>query len=128
MSLKEYLTLIHNTIADYTQTGVIVSSEFVTDIRTDKIGLVKGRVGFLDGSNLFFKEYLDLRYRLDRTMYAFHYQDAHAILRFRYDNAKHKPELGFYEHKHTPEEILPSPIPSLQEVLDEIVEMYLTEL
>lgn len=58
-------------------------------------------------------------------MYSFHYQDAQATLRFRYDNAKHKPALGFQDHKHTPEETLASPIPDLQDVLDEIINIYL---
>lgn len=127
MLLKDYLTHIHNTIAEYTQTGLIVSSDLSTDIRTDKIGLLKGALGFLDGSTLFFKEYLDLRYRVDKKMYSFHYQDARTRLRFRYDNAKHKPALGFHDHKHTPEETVPSTIPSLQDVLNEIVNTYLAE-
>ena len=127
MLLKDYLTDLHNTIAEYTQTGLIVSSDIFTDFRTEKIGLLKGVIGFLDGSTLFFKEYLDLRYHLDKKMYSFHYQDAHATLRFRYDNAEHKPALGFHDHKHTFEEILPSTIPNLQDVLDEIVNTYLTE-
>ncbi len=60
-------------------------------------------------------------------MYSFHYQDAHATLRLRVDNADHKPALGFHDHKHTSEEILPSTIPNLQEVLNEIVNTYFTE-
>jgi len=127
MLLKDYLTDIHNTIAECTQTGLIMSSDILTDFRTEKIGLLKGVIGFLDGSTLFFKEYLDLRYRIDKKMYSFHYQDANATLRFRYDNAEHKPALGFHDHKHTSEKIIPSTIPNLQEVLNEIVNTYFTE-
>lgn len=60
-------------------------------------------------------------------MYSFHYQDAQAILRFRYDNAIHKPVLGFDDHKHTPEGIYLATIPNLCDVLDEIMNTYLTE-
>lgn len=127
MLLKDYLTHIHNTITECTQTGLIVSSDLSADIRTDKIGLLKGVLVFLDGSTLFFKEYLDLRYRVDKKMYSFHYQDARMALRFRYDNANHKPALGFQDHKHTPEETVPSTVPSLQDVLDEIVNTYLVK-
>lgn len=127
MLLTEYLTDIHKTIAEDTQTGFIVSSDVISDVRTEHIGLLKGVIGFLDGSTLFFKEYLALRYRLDKTMYSFHYQDAQATLRFRYDNADHKPALGFHDHKHTPGEIRSATIPNLQDVLDEIVNTYLTE-
>ncbi|WP_339137442.1 MAG: DUF6516 family protein [Candidatus Electrothrix sp. GW3-4] len=127
MLLKEYLTDINNTIADSAGTGLIISSEVMTDIRTEKIGFVKGALVFLDGSTLFFKEYLDLRFRLDKKTYSFHYQDAQTQLRFRYDNAAHKPALGFHDHKHTPEETLPSTTPHLQDVLDEIVKTYFAE-
>jgi len=124
MLLKDYLTDIHNTITDYTQTGLIVSFDVSTDVRTEKIGFLKGVLVFLDESELFFKEYLDLRYCLDKKMYSFHYQDAQALLRFRYDNATHKPALGFQDHKHTHEEILFSVVPNLKNVLDEIVVTY----
>ena len=127
MLLQEYLTHLHNAIAECAQTGLIVSSELHSDLRTDTIGYLKGTVSFVDGSMLFFKEYLDLRYRLDKKMYAFHYQDAQTTLRFRYDNAAHKPDLGFQEHKHTPDGTIPAPIPTLQDVLAEIVQTYLAE-
>ncbi|PIE32512.1 hypothetical protein CSA56_15010 [candidate division KSB3 bacterium] len=55
------------------------SSEGSIDFRTENIGLVKGVLDFLDGSQLLFKEYLDLRYRLDTKMYSFHDQDGQAI-------------------------------------------------
>ncbi len=126
MLLHDYLTDIHHTIAECTQTGLLVSSDVMTDIRTEKIGLLKGVLVFLDGSTLFFKEYLDLRCSLDKKMYSFHYQDAQAQLRFRYDNAAHKPALGFHDHKHTSEGTFPSTIPNVQDVLDEIVNTYFT--
>jgi len=127
MLFSEYLADIHKAIAEYTQTGLIVSSDVFSDVRTERIGLLKGEVGFLDESTLFFKEYLDLRYHLDKKMYSFHYQDAQAVLRFRYDNADHKPDLGFNDHKHTPGDIRSAIIPHLYDVLDEIVNTYLTE-
>ena len=127
MLLNEYLTDLNKIIADCAETGLIVSSDMMTDIRTEKIGFVKGTLVFLDGSALFFKEYLDLRFRLDKKTYSFHYQDAQAQLRFRYDNAAHKPALGFHDHKHTPEETLLSTVPHLQDVLAEIVKTYFQE-
>ena len=127
MLLTEYLTDINHTLAEYIQTGLIVSSDVISDVRTENIGLLKGVISFLDGSTLFFKEYLDLRYRIDKKMYSFHYQGAQETLRFRYDNADHKPALGFHDHKHTPLEIYSSTVPNLQEVLYEILNTYLTE-
>jgi cellulose synthase/poly-beta-1,6-N-acetylglucosamine synthase-like glycosyltransferase len=65
-----------------------------------KIGLIKGTISFLDESKLFFTEYLDLRYKIEKLTYSFHYQSKKGELIFRYDNARHKPDLKFREHKH----------------------------
>jgi hypothetical protein len=61
-------------------------------------------------------------------MYSFHYQDADAMLRFRYDNAAHKPSLSFHEHNHTVKGIFSAASPALPEVFGEIVTIYLTEI
>ena len=47
------------------------------------------------------KEYIDAKYGIDRVSYAYQYQDRDGNLIFRYDNAAHKPALGFKAHKHT---------------------------
>ncbi len=125
MLLSEYLADLTATIAEYEQTGLIVSSDVVTDFRTEKIGFVKGSIMFLDGSVLFFKEYIDGRYRIEKQTYSFHYQDPHNTLLFRYDNAFHRPALEYEHHKHIGEEIITSHIPNLQESLEEIVRRYL---
>jgi hypothetical protein len=40
---------------------------------------------------------------------------------FRYDNAPHHPEIDAYpHHKHTSDGIIPSSMPSLQDILNEI--------
>ncbi len=127
MLLNDYLTDINHTIADFAQTGLIVSSDVKADFRTEKAGLLTGVIDFIDSSTLFFKEYLDLRYRVDKKMYSFHYQNAKAILCFRYDNANHRPHLGFSSHKHTSGGTVFSEVPNLQDVLDEIVNTYLYE-
>jgi len=127
MFLKDYLAKLTNTLNEYTDSGVIASSELSTDFRSDKIGFLSGKISFLDGSTLFFKEYLDLRYRIDKKTYSFHYQAQDALLRFRYDNALHKPDPGFLEHKHVSDEIIPAAIPDLQEILEEIVQTYFSE-
>ena len=127
MLLKDYLADLQAAIRDITQTGSILSSNVSVDIRTDQIGIIKGEIEFLDGSTLFFKEYLDLRYRLDKKMYSFHYQDVQAMLRFRYDNAAHRPALEFQDHKHTPDDIRSAEVPDLQHIVEEIINTYFTE-
>ena len=126
MLLSEYLRDLTAIVADLTETGLILSSELTSNFRTNKIGLVKGVVIFTDDSTLFFKEYLDLRYVIEKEMYAFHYQDENGRLLFRYDNASHKPSLNFTDHKHIGEQIFPSDPPDLGDVLEEIINDYLT--
>jgi len=125
MLFSEYAAFIQDVITECSKTGLLVASELTADSRTAQIGLLKGMLAFVDGSTLFFKEYLDLRRDVCQEMYSFHYQDAQAALLFRYDNAAHKPDLGFQDHKHTPEKIAASSKPDLPKVLDEIVNSYL---
>jgi len=51
--------------------GLLVHSELTADMRTEQIGLLKGILTFFDGSTLFFKEYLDLRYSIDKKCIPF---------------------------------------------------------
>ncbi len=125
MLLSEYLHDITRTIAEFTETGLILTSELTTDFRTKKIGLIKGVLSFSDDSKLFFKEYVDVRYKIEKDTYSFHYQDPGGSLIFRYDNSDHKPALGFMEHKHVGKEIVRSEVCNLREVLMEIVNDYL---
>jgi len=125
MLLREYLSEISNIINEFANTGIILSSEVTTDFRTEKIGSIKGIFVFVDGSKLFFTEYLDLRYGTHKQTYSYHYQAKDSKLIFRYDNALHKPKLGCNEHKHVGNDIIPSGIPSLADTLEEIFCDYL---
>lgn len=64
MFLSEYSSECTKTIDEYAKSGIILSSEVESDFRTDKIGLIKGKIIFIDDSKLFFTEYLDLRYKI----------------------------------------------------------------
>lgn len=125
MLLSDYVSEITEIIREYSQTGLILSSDLTTDFRTEQIGLIRGKITFSDGSGLFFKEYLDLRHGIDKQAYSFHYQDKECELLFRYDNASHKPALGFTEHKHIGDKVLQSEIPNLKEILEEIISNYM---
>lgn len=103
-----------------TKTGFLVSSELIVDIRTEKIGLIRATIIFSDDSKLFVTEYLDLRYKIEKLTYSFHYQDKVGNLIFRYDNAAHKP-VTFNYHKHVNDAILESQTPELRNILEEII-------
>lgn len=126
MFLRDYLSDLTEIINDHSLTGFIVSSEVVSDFRSEKIGFIRGKITFSDESVLFFREYLDLRYHLDKKAYSFHYQSRDSELLFRYDNALHKPALGFDEHKHIGDRIIQTDVPNISDILEEILNEYLS--
>jgi hypothetical protein len=73
---------------------------------------------------LHFREFIDgSEGCIDKVAYSYHLQDKSNQLLFRYDNAKHKPTLGFDEHKHCFDGIIYSPVPHLQQVIQEAIVM-----
>lgn len=125
MLLSEYHSELAEIIGRYGQTDLIVSSELIVDARTSKLGIIKGALVFADGVRLFFTEYVDTRYRLEKLTYSYHCQDSDANMLFRYDNAAHKPALSYARHKHLSNgEIIEAPVPELSSVLDEVMERY----
>lgn len=127
MLLNTYQNNIISIIEKYVDNGYILSFSFSTDVRSNYIGLIQGFLEFFDGSRLFFKEYVDLQDSSEKLSYSFHYQDRENYLIFRYDNAKHKPDLGYADHKHADNTIIPSTIPDIEEVIVEIINEYLVE-
>lgn len=126
MLLTEYLQNLAKIIDEYAKTGFIITSELKVDARTEKIGLIKTSIEFADDSKLFVTEYVDLRYKIEKLTYSFHYQDKDNNLILRYDNASHKPALSFRNHKHFKGTISQSEIPELGDVLDEIINDFLS--
>lgn len=123
MLLTEYADTLARVIEEYSRTELITDSSVSTDLRTTKVGVVKGAVSFVDDSRLFFTEYVDCRYKPEKLTYSFHYQNKDGGLIFRYDNAAHRPDPGFRNHKHMSPEcsLVQAGIPELAEILDEIV-------
>jgi hypothetical protein len=123
MLLTEYFARIVKDIEEYSKANLIIDSELRIDCRTEKIGTIKGTITFLDSSCLCFTEYLDVKYKIEKLTYSFHYQQKDGTLIFRYDNAYHKLRLGFVAHKHLSSgEIIQSDIPELNDVFEEIME------
>lgn len=123
MLLSEYLSTLENAIHEYAKTNLIIDFDIGTDFRTEKIGIIKGSLSFVDESRLFFIEYLDARYKIEKITYSYHYQDKSGNLIFRYDNARHKPQLAFKDHKHVSNSnIIQSDSPDFSDILEEIVE------
>ena len=125
MLLNIYQANILTVIQKYVNNGWILSFSFSVDSRSNYIGFIQGNLEFLQGSRLFFKEYVDLQESVEKLSYSFHYQNYKNNLIFRYDNAKHKPDLGYKNHKHIKGNIIPSEIPEIEQVILEIINNYL---
>ena len=125
MLLNTYQNNIVSIIQKYVDNGYIMSFNFSVDTKSNYIGFIQGSLEFLQGSQLFFREYVDLQESIEKLSYSFHYQDQYNNLIFRYDNAQHKPDLGYSEHKHIRDKIRPSKIPEIEQVILEIINEYL---
>lgn len=125
MLLSEYQAQLAEVIDRYARTDLIVTIELNADARTPKIGVIKGAITFMDGSQLFFSEYVDARYRLEKLTYSYHCQDSEGNLIFRYDNAAHKPALPFPCHKHLRDDTaIESAAPEFSALIDEAMERF----
>ena len=125
MLFNDYQTNIIAIIQKYTNDEWILSFNFSVDSRSDYVGFIQGNLEFSQGSRLFFKEYIDLQESIEKLSYSFHYQDCENNLIFRYDNAKHKPDLGYTKHKHIKNKIIESETPNIEQVILEIINDYL---
>lgn len=125
MLFNTYQTNIITIIQKYMNDEWILSFNFSVDSRSDYVGFIQGNLEFSQGSRLFFKEYIDLQESIEKLSYSFHYQDYENNLIFRYDNAKHKPDLGYTNHKHIKNKIIKSETPNIEQVILEIINDYL---
>lgn len=125
MLFNTYQTSIIAIIQKYMNDDWILSFNFSVDSRSDYVGFIQGNLEFSQGSRLFFKEYIDLQESIEKLSYSFHYQDYENNLIFRYDNAKHKPDLGYTNHKHIKNKIIESETPNIEQVILEIINDYL---
>ena len=90
---------------------LLTASRVVTSHRVDfdeqdiYVAYLKGAIDLIDGSTLFFAQYLQIeepdRGRVNRLKYRYHWQDLQGETQYRWDNARHHPGLGtFPEHVH----------------------------
>jgi hypothetical protein len=101
----------------------VAHTSLLFDIRPMQQAFVKASIEFINGAVLHLREFIDCsESRLVRLSYSYHAQTAHQDLLFRYDNAPHKPPLGFVEHKHCEDgSIIASPPPELADILEEMI-------
>lgn len=120
MSFQAYLEHLQDILNQVLSSGDAGLIEFQAESRSATRGFIAGVIRFDNGSELHFREYVDTTQPQPRLMYAYHFQDGDKQLRFRYDNAAHRPALSQPEHKHTASGVDITSAPTLQQVLDEI--------
>jgi len=120
--IQAYFDQVKAIVDQYAATRFVLDANVSFEMRPGGQGYLTGSVILVDGSALYFREFLDaVRGTVDKLMYTYHYQDAGNQLIFRYDNARHRPPLRSLEHKHTPGQVIEAPAPTLEDVLAEIV-------
>ncbi len=122
MSLREYLSSFHRAVGRIDDYGFAESIDIKEEIRAAKQAIIKAKIFLVDGSVLHVKEYIDANYNIEKINYAYQYQDEEGKMVFRYDNARHKPDLGFNDHKHLDDgTTVQSSAPDISDVVDEVI-------
>jgi len=127
MLAKEYFAALQQALAE----SPSCSQQVNFDARTEYIGVVRGTLIFEDESILHFTEYVNTEHQIQRLKYRYQYQRADGVTIFRYDNAPHHKSVStFPHHKHIGAGGQPveSTAPELQDVLDEIISLILTQI
>ena len=123
--IQAHFTQIKAIIDEYASTTFVLDVSVNFETRPGDQGYLRGSITFIDGSRMYFREYLDVAGGIvGKLAYSYHFEDDGNHLIFRYDNAKHKPDLSFSEHKHVgANDISQASAPSVDLVLAEIAQM-----
>jgi len=116
------ITSYFNKIRYFVEKSSIVVSEGITYdwIDSDR-GKIHGRIDFIDGSILYFPEYVIITDKVKKPKYRFQWQKQSGKLIVRWDNAHPQEIASFPHHKHAGRDsIKESKEMNLDGVIDEI--------
>ena len=113
--IQSYFGKLRNKVKEL---SALIKTENVSfDMVSAAMGIVKGRIVFIDGSTFDFREIVS---RADHD-YRFHWMDRNARLIIRWDSAPHHGELDNYPfHKHEGKKVSSSGEIYLTDALDYI--------
>jgi hypothetical protein len=105
--------------------AIVQLSSVTVEKRGTHEGFIRGKLQFLDGSNLYWREFVDVELTVDRLMYVYQYMDSSDKLVFRYDNSGHHRKLNLstyphHKHEEGDDNVVPSATLDLANVLKEI--------
>jgi hypothetical protein len=122
MSLPDYLKAFRRAVEKISDYGFAESIDIREELRASKQAVINAKIVLADGSVLHIKEFIDAKYKVEKLSYAYQYQNKKGKLIFRYDNARHRPALGFDDHKHLTEgTIVETSTPDISDVVDEVI-------
>lgn len=121
MNLNEYISEIETSIQ---RCEFLHGYQFSIDRKTDSIAFLSGRMEWIDGTTLDFKEFIEERKeQVEKFKYGYHYRRGDQLI-FRYDNAldpRARSLPTYPDHKHTAAgEIVVSSPKTLSDIVDEI--------
>jgi hypothetical protein len=126
MSLRDYLEQVRSGLQTFEDYGLSEQIDFAAEIRPGSQAVLKASVKLIDTSELYMREYLLEKGTVQQLSYAYQYQTQDGMLIFRYDNAAHRPPLGFDNHKHDAAgRIIPAEPPNIEVLVQEIID-YMT--
>jgi hypothetical protein len=121
--IEDYFLHLERVIAACPQIELVTLTK---EKRAPHIGLVKGKILFSGGIELFIMAFVHTESRVFKTKYRYHCQGAEGNPLFRYDNAPHHVTETFPHHKHLfrpldRETIIAAHPPTIEALLDEIL-------
>lgn len=123
MLIGEYFQRLNDRLAPQLTSGLLVRIEMQIEGRSPTLGYLRMKLTWSDGSELHVREFVDTDPQPVRLSYAYHYQTVGQQPIFRYDNARHKPDLGFADHRHASDGTITQVIrvPDLGHIVTEVV-------
>jgi hypothetical protein len=99
MTAREYY---HAVLQLLTTARVVVSHRVEFDEQDAYIAYLKGALNLIDGSTLFFAQYVQIEHmgsgQINRKKYRYHWQALDGNTRYRWDNARHHASLPSFPH------------------------------
>lgn len=126
MQLSEYIDRVQVGLQTFDDYGLSAQMEIAAELRPGAQATLKAKVEFVDDSSLHIRAFLFGQDSCTLVSYAYQYQKPSGALIFRYDNAKHRPDLGFECHKHQLDgSIVAAAPPEIGALVDEVID-YIT--
>jgi hypothetical protein len=125
MNSREYYSRIEGVIKDC---PIITHFSIDFDEIDEYIGYLKGRLELIDGSFLYFIEFIEIQNNTAiRLKYKYQWQSDNGNLITRWDNVPHHPDVDtFPDHKHDDRGVHESRNMDLETVTNEIMDKIIT--